>query len=305
MRWLTELYVDQLLVENVEEFVEWGPLGANGRPLKSRKGETFRTFVRTLEGLGYRVEWRVLNAADYGDPTTRRRLFIQARRSRGPIRWPVPTHSPDGQHTLAGPTERWRAAREVIDWSIEGRSIFGRKKPLKPRTIARILAGLERFGGEELRPFLVILRNNATAASIDGPIPTITAGGGHVGLCQPFVMPVTHGRDRGRIRGLDVPLPTVTGANRGEFALVQAFVLGQQSCAAPRSTEKPLPTIATAGAIRLVEPVLVPFYGSVGARRLDRTRSMRRSPRLRRARSSAWPSHSWRPTTPPGAASPR
>lgn len=232
LKWCQELYVEHVIIENVPEFREWGPLGANGRPLKSRKGETYQAFLAALRSLGYRVDARVLNAADYGDPTTRRRLFILARRGAQPIKWPLPTHSRDGRRTLVGPTRKWRAAREVIDWSIQGTSIFDRKRPLSAKTMARILAGLERFGGPTLEPFLVILRNHAAGRSLDDPLPTIAAQGQHVALAQPFI-------------------------------------LSQASGGAPRPVSEPVPTIVTDGYTTLVEPFLVPPRGFSSGPKVD------------------------------------
>lgn len=225
LRWAEALYVENILVENVPEFLEWGPIGASGLPLKSKRGETFQAFVAGLRSLDYRVDWKILNAADYGDATTRNRLFVQARRGNRPIYWPTPTHSASGDATLFGTRQRWRPAREVIDWSVKGTSIFGRKKPLAPRTLARIAEGLHRFGGVAAEPFLVAME---------------------------------HG---GRTLSVDRPLPTITTARGGAFGLVEPFVIGQQSGAVPRSVADPLPTIATSGAVALVEPFLVPFYG--------------------------------------------
>jgi DNA (cytosine-5)-methyltransferase 1 len=301
LKWLQELYVENVLIENVPEFRNWGPIGANGKPLKSKKGTTYRAFLETIRSLGYTVEDRVLNAADYGDPTTRRRLFIIARRGKKPVHWPTPTHSQVGGRTLFGRTEKWRAAREVIDWSLEGQSIFTRKKPLSPKTMARVLAGLERFGGADLQPFLIQLRGTDSrqvansARSLDDPLSTISTSGAHHALAQPraFVMPVTHGGDGSRReRSVDEPLPTITGAHRGELAvcepvlvvnnennraksldeplptttggnrhlLAEAFILQQQSGGVPRSTDEPLPTIATDGAQMLVEPFIVGYH---------------------------------------------
>lgn len=257
LKWAQELYIDRIIIENVEEFREWGPVGANHKPLKSRKGETFRAFLEALRSLGYKVEDRVLNAADYGDPTTRKRLFILATRGRKGITWPTPTHSKTGDPTLFGKTKRWRPARDVIDWSVESRSIFTRKKPLSPKTMARIVAGLERFGGKELEPFLVVLRNNCGARSLSRPIPAIAAGGQHIGLVEPFVVTMEH---QGSVRSIDRPLPTITTAKGGAFALVESFVLGQHGGAVLRPVDRPLPTITTDGAIALVEPFLVGYH---------------------------------------------
>lgn len=225
LRWVDELVVDTLLVENVPEFLDWGPVGVSGRPIKNKKGESFLAWVRALEAATYRVEWRVLNAADYGDPTTRRRLWVIARRGNRKISWPEPTHSEDGMLRLFGPKKKWRAAREIIDWSVPGQSIFERKKPLAQKTMARIVEGLRRFGGESL---------------------------------QPFLLQLTHG---GRLRSVEDPLPTVTGGQRGDIALAQPFILQQQSGGAPRAVSDPLPTIAAAGAQALVQPFLVPMFG--------------------------------------------
>lgn len=263
VKWAQELYIDSIIIENVPEFRSWGPLGVNGRPLKSRKGEVFNAYLDAFRALDYRVDVREVNCADYGDPTTRRRLFILLQRGRNRVLFPAPTHSRSGGATLFGQTKKWRGAKEIIDWSVPGQSIFNRKKPLAPATMARIMAGLEKFGGPDLAPFLVLLRGGQTAASIERPLTTVATSGAHHGLAQPFIVPVNHGSDSGhKPRSADEPLPTLT-AKANQY-LVQPFVLGQQSNAAPRSTEDPAPTIATAGKVSLVQSfVLGQHTGSV------------------------------------------
>lgn len=251
LRWIELLQVENILIENVREFRDWGPTDLAGKPIRSRKGETYRAFLGALRSMNYTVEDRVLNAADYGDPTSRKRLFIQAKRGSRKITWPKPTH---------GNGQPYRTAREIIDWSIPGESIFKRKKPLSKNTLARIAAGLRKYGGENAEPFLVMLYGTNDARSVDRPMPTVTAGGNHVGLCEPFLVRY-HGSHLGkkdgdrRTHSLQLPLPALDTSNR--YGLVEPFVLGQQSCAAPRSVNKPLPTISTAGAIALVEPFVM------------------------------------------------
>jgi DNA (cytosine-5)-methyltransferase 1 len=125
-RWAEALYIKTILVENVPEFESWGPLGSNGRPLESKKGALFQNFLDALRSLGYTVDYKLLNAANYGDATSRTRLFVMAKRGRCKIEWPTPTHTADGATTLFGPTQKWRAAREIIDWSLEGHTRVSR-----------------------------------------------------------------------------------------------------------------------------------------------------------------------------------
>jgi DNA (cytosine-5)-methyltransferase 1 len=267
IRWCTKLRVKRLLIENVPEYVDWGPVDSRtGKPLKSGRGKYFDAWVDALRGVGFRrIEWRVLNAADYGDATTRERFFLMARTDREPISWPVQTHSRSGVPDLFGNgSQRWRAAREIIDWTDPGRSIFDRKRPLSPNTIRRISAGLRKFGGPAAEPFLVVLRNHMDARSVDEPLPAITAGGTHLGVAQPFVFPVNQGegRERGQ-RSVDEPLPTVVTRESFGVATPEAFVLGQQSGATPRSVDSPLPTVAAGGAISLTQPVAEPVMVEV------------------------------------------
>lgn len=261
--WLTELRVKRLLVENVPEFVEWGPVNVRtGKPIRSRKGEYFLAWVGVIRALGYRVEWRLLNAADFGDATTRQRFFLIARSDGKAIRWPEPSHCRGGVSTMFGTLKPWRAAREVIDWSIAGRSIFDRKRPLAPKTIARILAGAQKFRWPE--PFLVILRNNATASSIDGPLKTISAGGGHHGLAQPTAIPFVLSQGGGGVaRDVVEPLPTIVAA--GAISMVEPLlvsVTGGEKPKAPRSVDGPLGTITTKNSVGVAEPMLSPYYGA-------------------------------------------
>lgn len=267
LRWCTALRVDRVLIENVPEFETWGPIGTNGRPLRSRKGETFRAFIGGLESLGYRVDWRVLNAADYGGATTRRRMFIQAARGKRPIRWPEPTHEPNPMLGLFGLRQRWRAAREVIDWSIPGESIFGRKRPLSENTLRRIEAGIRKFCGKMAQPFLMMMSQSGSNGDrlrpVDVPISTITTAD-DIALVSPFVMHTTHHGGE-RVYPIGEPLPCVTGANRGEQALVHPFIVptnyGERQGQSPRhhDIDRPLPTVTAGGVSHgLVEPFIVP-----------------------------------------------
>lgn len=297
VKWAQELYIEHILIENVREIMDWGPLGATGRPLKSHKGEIFQAWTEAIRKCGYVLEHRILNAADFGGATTRQRFFLIARR-RGRIHWPEQTHAKDANKTgdLFRGLKPWRGAREIIDWSLKGESIFTRKKPLAKNTLARIEAGLRKFGGQAAEPFLVILKGRSTAADIDQPLPTITAQNRHLAVCEPFMVGLeqtksnspqvrsvgeptqsitTAGRiglvepfmvpidqksqgDRGA-RPVSEPVPTIITQPR--IGLVEPFILQQQSGGVPRSTKEPLPAIAAKGAQALVQPFIVPFFG--------------------------------------------
>lgn len=262
LRWTDRLYIPRVLIENVPEFQSWGPLGSDGQPLKSKKGESFRGFIHTFERQDYTVSYRVLNAADYGAATNRKRLFILARRGHHIIHWPAPTHSnPKAKGGLVPGTKPWRAAREVIDWSIRGQSIRNRKKPLAPATMKRIWYGIEKFCKDEFRPFLVVLRGTteahlaASAHAVEDPVPTLAANGNHMGIAEPFVLAMG---SNGAPRSVDDPLPTIVTAGGG--SLVEPFILppeGYHRGNVARSVEDPMPTITQRGdEIGLVQPFL-------------------------------------------------
>jgi len=246
LKWLQELYVDRVIIENVPEFTSWGPLGANGKSLKSGKGKIFEAYIQSLRSLGYKVDWRVLVAADYGDPTTRKRLFIQAVRGKKKIAWPMPTHS----RTIDMFTSKsWVPARDIIDWDIPGKSIFTRKKPLAENTLKRIEAGILKYWGEYAEPFLIILRGQSSTRNINLPLPTVTASGAHYGLIEPFITRYNGGIDRNH--SLDDPLPVIDASNR--YGIVEPFLVKYYGQSLAHSIGMPLDTVTTKDRYALID----------------------------------------------------
>jgi DNA (cytosine-5)-methyltransferase 1 len=243
--WLTELRVKRMIIENVWEFIGWGPVDPRtGKPIKSRKGEYFQTWIKTIRGLGYDPEWKNRNAADFGEATTRRRFILKARYDRIAVGWAPLTHAKREANILPfADMKPWRPAREIIDWSIKGKSIFNRKKPLAPKTLARIYAGAVKFGWPE--PFLVILRNHMAGQSVDSPLPTIAANGTHIGLAQPVMLA---NRTNNAPKSFDEPAPAFTTAHGGGIAVAEPIILSNHNSGAPRGATEPLPTITTGGA---------------------------------------------------------
>jgi DNA (cytosine-5)-methyltransferase 1 len=275
--WLTELRVKRLIIENVWEFVGWGPVDVRtGKPVKSRKGEYFMAWIDTIRRLGFEPEWRQLNAADYGDATTRKRFILKARSDKKLLGWAPRTHAKraDGNVLQFTDMQQWKAAREIIDWDIKGRSIYGRKKPLAPKTLARIYAGITKYGWPE--GYIVTLRNHMTAQGLDVPLPTIAANGQHLALVQPVMVNM---KGRWTASHSADPLPTQT-AHAAHLFIAEALVLSQHNSGAPRSVEEPLPTITTGGAAAdahpgCARPMLVTVAHGTDAR--DRDPFSRRS----------------------------
>jgi len=237
IRWARAVAPRVIILENVEEFQTWGPL-AGDRPDPSRAGETFREWLAALKDCGYSIEFKTLVAADYGTPTTRKRLYLIARRDGAGIAWPGATHG-------RGRPENWRTAAEIIDWRLPCPSIFERKRPLVEATMRRIFTGIRRFVLENPRPFIVGVGGRMGCSpprSVDRPYQTVTAKI-DAAVAVPFL--VRHGH-----------YSTITGAGLHEGCGAGTF-RGQQLGA-------PLATVCATNDKHLVVPFLAAHYGRGG-----------------------------------------
>lgn len=258
-KWAGKKRPDVIMLENVAQILQWGPLVAKrdkdtGRVVKldksvalpgervkvqdqylipdnTRKGNTWRAFVRSLENLGYVVEHKILCAADYGAPTTRERLFMIARCDGQPIVWPEPTHA---KKPSAG-RMKWRTAAECIDWSIACPSIFTRKKPLADATLRRVARGIQRY----------VLDNGS-----------------------PFIVPIAHYNGSTLVHSIDEPLRTIMAATKGgEFAVSAPVLAKFRGDSAGTRVDEPVPTITSGGnskrpagsphALGLISPIMI------------------------------------------------
>jgi DNA (cytosine-5)-methyltransferase 1 len=264
-------------IENVPEFREWGPLDADGRPDKSRKGEFYIDWCRRLEACGYVIYDQDDVCADRGSPTTRKRFVLTARCDGLPIVVPArafynPKKKRKPGESRAG-MKPWRtAASHVIDFSIPGKSIFGRKKPLAEATLTRVARGTKRYVIDNPKPFIVPLTHHGQRRvhEMDEPLPTITcAHNGELAVVMPQIVSVAHGDSGGRREyPADDPLGTVTvgGAQHAVAeALAAPFIAGITQKSTPRvfAPDAPLPTITTAkgGELMVVTPFVSSFYG--------------------------------------------
>lgn len=280
LRWAGKVRPRVIMLENVEEFKDWGPLNRGHRPIKAKKGVTFRKFISQLEDLGYVVEHRELVAADYGAPTTRKRFFLIARCDGKPIVWPEPTHAPkNSPDVAAGLKKAYVGAYTQIDFSLPCPSIFDTKeeifekygiraqRPLAEKTMKRIARGLQKFVLDNPEPFIVPIGYGEREAQkprihdIRDPLPTIVSSGKHY-LCAPTLIQYHSETASGEARGqkLDEPIMTVDGSNR--YGLTSAYLVQFNNHCDGRDMREPIPTITAGdGHFGEVRAFLVKYYG--------------------------------------------
>lgn len=277
--WVQRLSPSTVCIENVPEFTGWGPLYASGadrgKPIPQQRGRTFAAWVAALASMNYRVSHQILNCADYGDATTRRRFFLVARRGNRMPAWPIPSHAvrPTAEMFRSQPAA-WRPARDIIDWTIPGHSIFltreqvaqhslNIRRPLADNTLRRIEAGIQRYWGQWAQPFLVMMRGTSggqltsSAHLPSDPLHALSAGGTHVGLVEPFLVEYY---GEGTVMRVGAPVPTVT--TKARHGLVCPFIVpqfGERSGQPARThgTGEPLPTVTGHGAGALVQPLIL------------------------------------------------
>jgi len=246
-RWAKAVRPRVICLENVEEFVTWGPVDKLGRPVEALKGTTFDIFVNTLRKLGYKVDWRELVACNYGAPTSRKRFFLVARCDGEKIRWPEHTNG-------MGAGKKYRTAAECIDWTIPTPSIFERKRELKDATKYRIAKGIVRYVLNNKHPFIVedfaacIVKQNFQVApcSLDTPLHTVTSQHNKHALVTAFLAKY-HGeqsKNDARVKPLTSPIDTLDGSNR--YGLCTAIITKQYtSNDVGRKVDAPLPTVTS------------------------------------------------------------
>jgi DNA (cytosine-5)-methyltransferase 1 len=296
VHWANVVAPRVIILENVEEFQTWGPLGKDNKPCPLQKGFTFKRWVSELELLGYAVEWRELRACHYGAPTLRKRLFLIARRDGEPITWPAATHRLIKAYRVGradlekveppavDDLKPARVAAEIIDWSLPCPSIFDTAaqimakhglravRPLQTATMARLAKGVRRYVVDAARPFIVNLTHHGAerTESIDEPMATVTgAHRGEKGLVQPFIVRTDNASSapRAGVHGIEDPVRTITSA--GGLAVATPFIAGvggRMAQTEPRSVDQPAQTLTAKADSVLVATHLTKFRAnSIGS----------------------------------------
>lgn len=255
-RYIEAIDPDYIQIENVEEFMSWGDMDDNGHPISKDKGRCYEKWKRNVKKHGYDFDWRILNAADYGAYTTRKRFFgIFAKRGL-PIVFPEPTHCKDGKTDMFGRLEKWKPVKEVLDFTDEGDSIFCRKKPLAEKTLERIYAGLIKFvaGGKDA--FIVKYNSMSRtgkyqAPSVDEPCPVV-ATQGRLALAKVNFLSKQFGGHPGS-KNISVEGPAGTITCKDHHAFVSAYYGNGHN----HSVEQPAPTVTTKDRLALINSVFI------------------------------------------------
>ena len=254
-RYIEAINPDYIQIENVEEFMSWGDVDENGKPVSMDKGKSYTRWVRNVKKYGYNFEYRILNAADYGAYTSRKRFFGIFGKKGLPITFPETSHSKEGTSSLFGTLEKWRPVRECLDFDDEGDSIFGRKKPLVEATLERIYAGLIKFvaGGKDA--FIVKYNsvNKRTGKhippSIDEPCPTV-ATQNRLGLAKvSFLSKQFSGDPMSKNVSVEAPAGAITCKDHHAIISAEKFIVNYRFNNTGHSIEDPSPTICTVGQI--------------------------------------------------------
>lgn len=276
--WAEQVKPDVILMENVEEFTTWGPVGEDGQPIREFEGLTFADWKARLRKAGYKLEHRELRACDYGAPTIRKRFFLIARRDGRKIVWPAPTHgAPDSREVKSGKLRPWRTAADCIDFDLPCPSIFDTSaeimerhglravRPLAPNTLARIARGLHRYVIEADHPFIINLgregtgapsiqrfNGGATGQDLREPMATITAnswikkpgGAAPHGLLIPIL---TYAQQGGGNRPVAAPHHTICASAKDQNQMIAASIVRHFGASTGHSADQPVATITAGG----------------------------------------------------------
>ena len=264
-RYIEALNPSYIQIENVEEFMSWGDMDANGKPISKDKGRLYERWKRNVKSYGYEFEHKILNAADYGAFTSRRRFFGQFAAKGLPITWPEPSHCKDGKIDMFCNLEKWRPVKDVLDLQDEGESIFNRKKPLADKTLERIFAGLVKFvaGGKD--SFMIkwnsMSRNGGyNAPGIDEPCPVVSCQN-RLGIANVHFLSKYYSGDP-YSKNIPVSGPAHTIKCKDNHALVTSDLLAAYYSNGDNtsSVNSPCPTVSTKDRFNYVQPQFLCSY---------------------------------------------
>lgn len=264
-RYILAIDPDYVQIENVVEFMSWGPLDDRGKPVSKKTGRDWMRWKKEICDMGYTDEWKELNSANFGAYTSRNRLFGCFTKTGNVSAWPEPTHAKNpSKNSMHGDLQKWMPVKEVLDFADEGESIFTRKKPLSDKTLERIYAGLIKYVAKGDTAFITKYFSGRPAGKVipvDGPAGTIKTADGQ-SLVQPISILKYNSTDKNGKHyppSVDEPAPVVT--THGRLGLVQGeFLTHYFQNGFNTSVNDPLPTITTKDRAGLVQPQYLVNY---------------------------------------------
>jgi DNA (cytosine-5)-methyltransferase 1 len=263
--YLEELKPEYVDIENVREFMSWGPLDEKGRPLSKLNGLDYLRWIKKMKNYGYIYDWQFLNAADFGAYTSRERYFGQFAKKGMPIMWPEPTHTRKPINGGLFPNlKKWRPVHDVLDLNDEGTSIFTRKKPLSENTLKRIYAGLVKFvagGDDQFIQKYFSGRPAGKVISVHGPAGVVTTVGNQTPI---FIKRYNGGNPKEKVKSVDQLIGPISINNRHAVVKPCFLTAYYSSGKNIHSIEKPCPTVLTKDRFTKVQPKFMTSYYSSG-----------------------------------------
>lgn len=272
-RYIDELNPSYIMIENVEEFMSWGALDENGKPIYKLEGHDYVKWINNIKSRGYAYDWRILNSADFGAYTSRKRYFGVFAKTGLPIYFPAQTHSKDEKKTFFGEIKKWKPVKDVLDFNDSGESIFKRKKSLSENTLKRIYAGLTRYIGKT--NFILKYNSkknktsekefNNTVSGIDYPLPTISTQV-RMQLVRTEFLNKYHGNGN-NILSIEQPCSTLSTKDRIAKVSIEHFIQKTYSGESNhQNINSPIGSILTVDKHALVSAFLMnPQFNSNGA----------------------------------------
>lgn len=271
-----------IILENVEEFLTWGPI-VDGKPDPKRKGLTFWAFNQWFLRNGYKTDWKILKACDYGAPTIRKRFFWIARCDDQKIVWPESTHGPKNSVLVKKKKLKpYRTAAECIDFSITCPSIFMDKdevkiynkknksrirRPLKEKTLTRLAKGIVKFVLNEKGQFIVPIANCGSGCVVHSgkePLRTITDSPkrGAFALCSPFIAPIANYSSGVVVDSGQFPIRTMTARNN--LAVCTPYIARHFGQSIGSDIKEPIGSITSGGGgkTQLITPIIARQFKS-------------------------------------------
>jgi DNA (cytosine-5)-methyltransferase 1 len=279
--YIVALDPDYVQIENVVEFMSWGPLDAKGKPVSRKNGKDWIRWRESICSLGYYDQWKEINSADFGALTSRNRLFGCFAKLNLPIVWPLPTHSKKPENTtLAHPLRKWEPVKKALDFSDEGNSVFNRKKPLSTKTMQRLFMGcVKHIAGGKNAFIAKAYGGDPTyqSRSLDEPSGSLTTIPN-----QQSIVFITKWNSNNKKHGghpghsIEEPAPVITTQNRlGAAFIVKGFSSHSgKSVNSGSSIEQPFPTITTQNRERLAQLTFISRYNGVNGGKHDNSKNI-------------------------------